>query len=183
MANFTKKEIKKSFVKLLKSKKLKDITVKDIVEDCEINRNSFYYHYQDIPSLLKELLKDKIDEILQSHQSINSIQEGFDIIESNVIDNKKIIFNIYNSLNRDVLVNSLSLLCDYIAKKYVDCELFIKNEKEKSVITEFIKYMLLGIIIDWLNDSNNEDKIINIREYLQTNSKKIADIKKIFIEN
>ena len=26
--------------------------VRDIVEDCGINRNSFYYHFQDIPSLL-----------------------------------------------------------------------------------------------------------------------------------
>ena len=43
MANFTEKAIKESFAKLLNERPLDKITVKDIVEDCGINRNSFYY--------------------------------------------------------------------------------------------------------------------------------------------
>ena len=52
MANFTEKAIKASFLKLLNERPLTKITVRDIVEDCGINRNSFYYHYRDIPALL-----------------------------------------------------------------------------------------------------------------------------------
>ena len=44
MANFTKQAIKASFMKLLSQKPLSKISVRDIVEDCGINRNSFYYH-------------------------------------------------------------------------------------------------------------------------------------------
>ena len=49
MANFTKKAIKETFVELLEEHPLSDITIKDIVEKCGINRNSFYYHYHDLP--------------------------------------------------------------------------------------------------------------------------------------
>ena len=35
------------------------ISVKDIVEDCGINRNSFYYHYQDVPALIREIITDE----------------------------------------------------------------------------------------------------------------------------
>ena len=55
MANFTKQAIRTSFMKLLNEKPLGKISVRDIVEDCGINRNSFYYHYQDIPALISEI--------------------------------------------------------------------------------------------------------------------------------
>ena len=47
MANFTQKAIKETFIALLEEHPLSDITVKNIVETCGINRNSFYYHFQD----------------------------------------------------------------------------------------------------------------------------------------
>ena len=52
MADFTKKAIKESLRKLLEERPLSRITVKDIAATCGINRNTFYYHYQDIPMLL-----------------------------------------------------------------------------------------------------------------------------------
>ena len=58
MPNFTKQAIQDSFLKLLNQQPLSKISVRSIVEDCGINRNSFYYHYQDIPALLGEIIKD-----------------------------------------------------------------------------------------------------------------------------
>ena len=43
MANFTQKAIKDTFISLLEERPLSDITVKNIVETCGINRNSFYF--------------------------------------------------------------------------------------------------------------------------------------------
>ena len=48
MSGFTKQAIQASFLKLLDTYPLRDITVRMITEDCGINRKSFYYHYQDI---------------------------------------------------------------------------------------------------------------------------------------
>ena len=48
MSGFTKQAIRASFLKLLDTYPLRDITVRMITEDCGINRKSFYYHYQDI---------------------------------------------------------------------------------------------------------------------------------------
>lgn len=51
LPNFTRDAIIRSFLGLLNEKPVNHITVKDIVEDCGINRNSFYYHFQDLPAL------------------------------------------------------------------------------------------------------------------------------------
>ena len=53
MANFTEKAIRSAFLELLDQRPLNKITVKDITERCGINRNSFYYHYQDVPTLIQ----------------------------------------------------------------------------------------------------------------------------------
>ena len=45
MATFTRKAIMQTFLHILKNKPLDRITVKDICEQCEINRNTFYYYF------------------------------------------------------------------------------------------------------------------------------------------
>ena len=67
MANFTKKAIKESFISLLEEMPLSAITVKTIVEACGINRNSFYYHFQDIPTLLDEIIKEDAETIIRRY--------------------------------------------------------------------------------------------------------------------
>ena len=77
MANFTEKAIKASFLKLLNERPLTKITVRDIVEDCGINRNSFYYHYRDIPALLEELITEQADNIMKKYPSISSLMLSY----------------------------------------------------------------------------------------------------------
>ncbi len=58
MANFTKKAIRESFLKLLTQRPLSQITVKDIVADCGINRNTFYYYFEDISNLIENIVEE-----------------------------------------------------------------------------------------------------------------------------
>lgn len=48
----TKRAIAESFKKLLSKRGLKKITVRDIVEDCGVNRQTFYYHFHDVYDLM-----------------------------------------------------------------------------------------------------------------------------------
>ena len=77
MANFTRQAIEAAFMKLLNSKPLNKISVRDIVEECGINRNSFYYHFQDIPSLLEEIITTNTDRLIEEYPSISSLDECF----------------------------------------------------------------------------------------------------------
>ena len=57
LANALKKQLQKRF--------LDDITVKALVEDCEVNRQTFYYHFQDIYDLLRWFLAHETEEALR----------------------------------------------------------------------------------------------------------------------
>ena len=63
MSAYTKQAIKNSFLKLLNERPLSRVTVKAIVEDCGINRNTFYYHFADIPSLATEIITERADSM------------------------------------------------------------------------------------------------------------------------
>ena len=54
MSEFTKIAIMDSLIDLLRKKPFIKITVKDIVTHCGINRNTFYYHFEDIYDLLHQ---------------------------------------------------------------------------------------------------------------------------------
>lgn len=61
----TKELIGESAMKLLLEKKVRKLTVTDIVEECHITRQAFYYHFSDIPEMLGWLVERKGRELLQ----------------------------------------------------------------------------------------------------------------------
>lgn len=65
----TEEKIYNALLKLLKTKKFKDIYVKDICEEADIHRSSFYAHYEDINDLMnktEEKLSSGISEIFKT---------------------------------------------------------------------------------------------------------------------
>lgn len=72
MSAYTKQAIKNSFLKLLNDRPLNQVTVKAIVEDCGINRNTFYYHFTDIPSLATEIITERADQIIRQYANPDS---------------------------------------------------------------------------------------------------------------
>ena len=63
MPSFTKKAIMESFLHLVEKKPLEKITVRDLVDECGINRNTFYYYFQDIYAVLEEYCEQSIDAL------------------------------------------------------------------------------------------------------------------------
>lgn len=157
MPNFTRRAIKESFLKLLNQRPLNQITVKDIVEDCGINRNSFYYHFADLPTLLEEIMAEQVSMLVESHPTIDSVQEGSDAIVEFVMRNKRAIYHIYNSLSRDVFERHLMEVCRYIVSTYLSTMLESTDEADRATILRFHKCVCFGSIIDWLNGGMKDD--------------------------
>ena len=158
MTTLTKDAIKQSFMKLLNQKPLSKITVKEIVEDCGINRNSFYYHYDDIPSLVEEILNEQVDEIV----SLGTDASIFDQIIIGIdfaLKNKKAAMHIYNSVNKEMFelyINRVSQrtidgYMELATKKYNICD------RDREVITMYYKSLIIGFMFNWLNNGMNNN--------------------------
>ena len=152
MANFTKNAIRASFLKLLDERPLNKITVKDITDDCGINRNSFYYHYQDIPSLISEIFTREIERIICEHPSIDSLEECIEIASSYAIEHKRVILHIYHSVNRDIFEQYLWRVCEqtiitYFRTAFPDRKL---SPEDRAVLLHFHTCNIFGMVSAWL---------------------------------
>ncbi|HOC34407.1 MAG TPA: TetR/AcrR family transcriptional regulator, partial [Ruminococcus flavefaciens] len=152
MANLTKEAIKKSLIKLLNERPINKITVKDIVEDCGINRNSFYYHFDDIPSLLEEMINREADRIIAEHSRIESIEECLEVAVSFALENKKVVLHIHNSPNREIYESYLWRVCEHVVRTYFNTVFADRpiDEADKEILIRYHKCEGFGQIIDWL---------------------------------
>ena len=157
MPNFTKKAIKETFIELLDERPLNKITVKDIVEACGINRNSFYYHYQDLPALLEEVIAERVQALMSDHPTIDSIEDSFDAALDFVLDHKRAVLHIFNSLSRDVFERYLIDVCRYVETTYIDTAFADQEPERKQILIRYHKCACFGHIIDWLNTGMKDD--------------------------
>ena len=51
----TKKRLRESLMRLVLRKKLTAITVKELTSDADVNRSTFYFHYQDVKAMVMEM--------------------------------------------------------------------------------------------------------------------------------
>lgn len=60
-----KKVIAEAVQTLLVERHVKKLTVKDIVDQCHITRQAFYYHFEGIPELLRWMIDGYFEQVMQ----------------------------------------------------------------------------------------------------------------------
>jgi len=153
MVSKKRNAIMESVLRLLEVRPLNKITVKDIVDECGINRNTFYYHFEDISSLIEAIIIDEVDRVMNQYRDISSMEECIDMAMRLGADHRNAIYHIYNSSNRDFLERRLMEICRHAATQFVEKTAggqAIRPE-DRDIIIQSYKCELFGLVIDWLN--------------------------------
>jgi probable dihydroxyacetone kinase regulator len=165
MSEITKRALSQSLKKLLLSKPLDKITVRDIVEDCGVNRQTFYYHFQDLADLVEWTCLEDADQALQDRKTYATWQEGFLSIFKLMQADQAFIMNIYHSVSLDQLELYLYKLVYPLLIGVVneEAEGLSVREEDKAFIADFYKYAFVGLVLDWIKKGMREDpqKIID----------------------
>ena len=159
MPPFAKREIKNSFIKLLTERPISQITVKDIVEDCGVNRNSFYYHFQDIPSLLEEIIVEMTAKVIENLPEESTFEEKVTAALQEINLNKRMIYHIYGSSNREFYEKQLMKICEHVTRTYIRSREYSErvDSKDLEFVISYLKCELFGQLIDWLNHDMSYD--------------------------
>lgn len=169
MANFTRRAIERSFMKLLNEQPLNKITVRDIVEDCGINRNSFYYHFRDIPALLDTIIAEETEALIREYPSISSLDECFLAAFRFVQENRRAVLHIYHSANRQMFTQDALRRCEYAVSTYISTA--YPNDRmrssDKQIVIRFLKCQLFGMCIDWIEQGMSDEAYHDLRRMLE----------------
>ena len=153
---------------LLNERALSKITVKDITDRCGINRNTFYYHYQDVPALVEEICSIQVDRIVQDYPTLNSLDGCIQAAMKFVMENKRAIAHLYYSDNRSTYVSALWRICEQAVRTYVDT-VFPEDElsgRDREIIIRYHKCECFGLIIDWISNGMREDILEDMHRLL-----------------
>ena len=161
MAKETKKLIYETFIDLLGTKPFDRITVRDIVEACDINRNTFYYYYSDVYELLEEIFTKELNELVEAQKSGNTWITAFIKIANTVYSHKKQINNICASRSYEYLENYMYKALQNIMIDVVRNHAEGLNVPDEDIefIASFFEYAFVGVISEWFRTGMREDPL------------------------
>ena len=154
MSKLTKKAIKNSFMELLKTKSLDKVTVKDIVESCEINRNTFYYYYSDIYELLEDVFQDETKEVTDEEKPCATFYEEYLRCATLILGYKQAIIHIYHSKSKSVLENYIETVTRFLVRQFVQraAQGHTMSEANMEYICDFYSYSIIGTTLHWIQE-------------------------------
>lgn len=155
----TKKIIKDAFWELLEEKPYNKITVRDIVNRCCVNRNTFYYYFQDIPTLMVDSIEEWMDEVIRKYGTITSPVDCLTYMAEECMKRKKAFLNLFHSAQKDAFLYDLNRMGYDIINTYVDKigenREILKEEKESFI--RCYKCVFVGSILGWLEEDASYD--------------------------
>ena len=94
----TKKSLAESLKRAMEKKPFSKITVSELIQACDVNRKTFYYHFEDIYDLLKWTLEEEAIEVVKQFNLLVDHEEAITFVMNYVEQNSYIIDTIRKSL-------------------------------------------------------------------------------------
>ncbi len=158
----TKKMLCNSLKELMKQKPFSKITVSELIKDCNLNRKTFYYHFEDIYGLLKWMLEQEAFEVVKQFDLLVDYKDAFDFVIDYVEQNAYVLNCIYDSVGRDELKRFLYKDFIGIMEKIVEDS---EKKYEVSVTPQFKKFLcnfyteaIAGMLINLFQKPDEYDR-------------------------
>ena len=157
MASSTKEALGNALKKMLSIKPIDKITVKDLVEECGVNRQTFYYHFDDVYDLLEWVFEEDANRVLPDEIFYDEWREHVIMFFRYLQDNRSFVLNIYNSQNRSYLLRYFKRRLHYCIHGFAAIVAEGKNVEwsDLEFVCELYSHCIVGLISQWL-DANME---------------------------
>ena len=153
MASNTKEALGNALKQMLAVKPIERLTVKDLVDICSVNRQTFYYHFDDVYDLLEWVFEEDANKVLPSEVSFSHWREDVLLFFKYLYDNSTFALNIYNSQSRTYMLR-------YYKRRIQNCIrsfAVIVSEGQNidrgdfEFVVEFYSNCVVGLISQWLD--------------------------------
>ena len=154
----TTKAIKNAFALLISEKDVNQITVKEIAETADINRNTFYNYYSGIHEIIEEIENETVENlrlIISGVDISQGFEEIFDQITFAISSDIDFFTNLFVT-NKDF---GISTKITSMLKELLKNDLVSKTNIPMREIETLLDYSLAGVISlynMWFNSERDE---------------------------
>lgn len=160
----TKAELSDALKSLLKTKRLSKISIKDITDKCKMNRNSFYYHFEDINGLLKWTL-DRESLIIANTVDPTNFKKTLQDTIAYVKNNKFILNCVFDSFGREQLKTFFYPSVRKAIETMVNYQ-NNTNDKYKAFVRDRLIEMAGSTLLEYFRNEEKEFDADEIIDYL-----------------
>lgn len=154
MSKFTRKRIMDAYLYLLNKKSLDKLTVKDIIETADVNRNTFYYYFEDIYDLQHKVFQKKFEDFCEGINQQASFYDEYVRAAEFVLNNRKAMEHIYHSKDKDLIQTYMEHVTTRFVEDFVRKAAASYNLSEQGVeyLTSFYSNAIVGNTMHWIKE-------------------------------
>ncbi len=164
MAVDMKEMIADAAKKLLFQKHNKKLTVKDIVEECHITRQAFYYHFEDIPDLLRWSMERQYQKFLEECLALEDTEDAFRYFFRMAASAKPYVDRGLQSNYGEELEQMLSRFITAVFEQVVERKNLFEgcSRSELKLVLRYHTGAIMGLLRDWTEeDTKNLDQVVH----------------------
>lgn len=157
---------------LLLEKGAKKLTVKDIVDECRITRQAFYYHFEDIPALFRWVFERDTARNMLEARNLGNGEARLRFLLAMAVNALPFVKKGIGSSYRDELDQYLTQYVQQVFERICDEEGYYQNctRAEVRLIVRYHSQAILGLLRSWTDaDTENLDQIAHTVYQLVTN--------------
>jgi len=157
-SQITKKALALSIKELMKTIPLAKISIRQIAENCGVNRQTFYYHFKDKFDLVNWIYYTEVIENLAGCTTYAHWTDGMYKTLTYFMNNKSFYTNALNTPGQNAFDGYLfKETYDLIMGVVNDISLGIEvSTTDKNFIADFYTHAFVGITVQWIKSSMKE---------------------------
>lgn len=150
--------------RLLMENNVKKLTVKDIVEECQITRQTFYYHFQDIPELISWVIERETERLRSKAEAQEDPEKRlkfFFAVSLNAMPyiRQSMLTNYRDEIGRILLAHFRRMIEESAEGKELAHRC---SQAEFDLIIRYHSMAILGILASWSEeDTKHQDEVVH----------------------
>jgi len=160
-SDVTKQLLAESLKKLMKKTPFNKISIHNIVDECGLTRQAFYYHFQDAYELLGWIYSSEALEYGRKEINYKTWEAAYLEVFKYIENNKIFCMNTLHSIGRGHLerflfANTAAYLTNIVNEIASDMNV---TEENKKFIVDFYTPAFIAVLAKWMEEGMKEEPI------------------------
>jgi probable dihydroxyacetone kinase regulator len=178
MSTTTKESLAAALKQMMNVKPIGKITVKDLVEICGVNRQTFYYHFDDVYDLLEWVFEEDANRVLPHKVVYDHWREDVLVYMEYLKENSAFTLNVYNSNSRLYMLRYIKGRLRESIRSFSEivAEDRAVDRQDFEFIVEFYSNIVVGLISQWMDQGMQLPKEITTDKVMRVLDNSIENI-------
>ena len=156
----TKLLIRTALIELMQEKPFSSITIKELCEQADINRTTFYKHYADQNAVLSEIEADLVERTMEYMKDVSRDAATIDFIEAflKYVRENAVLFRVLFCGGGEHEQQMLSYMQSVLKELRANLPQY-GTEKQEKYVLNFLMYGSFHVLLTWIeNDFDLSEK-------------------------